>query len=80
MLLADLLLPNESQLRIDGVETEGENISLSVSSTSASSPCPLCNKPSNRVHSQYQRHPADLPIVGHAVRLDMNVRNSSYAK
>jgi transposase len=74
MLLADLLLPDESQLRIDGVETEGENISLSVSSTSASSSCPLCNKPSNRVHSQYQRHPADLPIVGHAVRLDMNVR------
>ena len=74
MLLADLLLPDESQLCIDRVETEGEDVLLSVSSTRAASLCPLCNRPSGRVHSQYQRHPSDLPIVGHAVRLDMNVR------
>ena len=74
MLLANLLLPDESQLCIDRVETEGEDVLLSVSSTRATSLCPLCNRPSDRVHSQYQRHPADLPIVGHAVRLDMNVR------
>ena len=74
MLLANLLLPDESQLCIDRVETEGEDVLLSVSSTRATSLCPLCNRPSDRVHSQYQHHPADLPIVGHAVRLDMNVR------
>jgi transposase len=74
MLLADLLLPDESQLCIDRVEIEGEDVLLSVSSTREASLCPLCNRLSDRVHSQYQRHPADLPIVGHAVRLDMNVR------
>jgi len=64
----------ESQLRIEKIEVEGESIVISVSPTDRTCPCPLCGTPSDRIHNYYQRQPADLPLAGCAVRLDMNVR------
>ena len=74
IVLMDVLSPDESQLCIDRIEMEEGVIVLSVSSTSPTSLCPLCGIPSDQVHSHYQRQPADLPLAGYAVRLDMNVR------
>lgn len=36
--------------------------------------CPGCGTPSTASHGSYQRHPADLPSLGRAVRLDVIVR------
>jgi len=36
--------------------------------------CPDCGRASRAVHSTYRRHPADLPSLGRAVRIDLNVR------
>jgi transposase len=68
-----VLLPDESQLSVDKIEIEEESITLSVSSTNSTSLCPLCGTLSDRIHSNYQRHPADIPIAGYTVGLDMNV-------
>ena len=73
-MFAIIILPDEWQLCIDGVGTEEGVIVFSVSSISLTSQCPCCQTISERVHSSYQRHPADLPIVGYTVRLDIAVR------
>ena len=73
-MLASILLPDEWQLCIDGVEKEEGVIVISVSSTSLTSLCPCCQAISERVHSSYERHPADVPLAGCSVRLDITVR------
>ena len=72
-MLTSILLPNELQFRIDRVEKGSETIIISVTSTSEKSVCPHCQTVSGRIHSCYQRHPADLPLAGCALRLDMNI-------
>ena len=73
-MFARIILPDEWQLCIYSMELEEGVIALSVSSVSPVSQCPCCQTISERIHSSYQRHPADLPIVGHTVRLDISVR------
>ena len=73
-MFATIILPDEWQLCIDGAGKEEGVIVFSVSSTNPVSQCPCCQTISERIHSSYQRHPADLPIVGHTVRLDISVR------
>ena len=72
-MLIDILFPNELQLCIDGVEMENESISICVRSTNEKDACPNCQTISKRVHSLYQREPADLPLAGYTIRLDMTV-------
>ena len=36
--------------------------------------CPNCGRASRAVHSRYRRHPADLPSLGHRVRVGLRVR------
>ncbi|MHA2313308.1 MAG: ISL3 family transposase, partial [Candidatus Thorarchaeota archaeon] len=72
-MLTDVLFPDELQLRVDGVEMENEIINISVTSTNGQNVCPHCQTKSERVHSSYQRYPADLPLVGYTVRLAMTV-------
>ncbi len=74
IMIANVLLPDESKLCLEKIEIGEEFIVLSVSSNNPISLCPSCGMPSDHVHSYYQRCPADLPLVGFAVRLDMNVR------
>lgn len=50
----------------------GIDIAIQVARPNAS--CPACHRPSQSVHSRYHRHPADLPSLGTAVRLDVLVR------
>ncbi len=72
-MLTDILFPAELQLCIDGVKMENEAISICIRSTNERGICPHCRTISERVHSSYQREPADLPLAGYAVRLDMAV-------
>ncbi len=73
-MFASIILSDGWQLCIDGVGKEEGIIVIRVSSTSLASQCPCCQAISKRVHSSYQRHPADLPLVGYTVRLDIAVR------
>jgi len=45
-----------------------------VTSTQTTAACPLCNKRSYRVHSRCNRTLQDLPCVGLALRLQLQVR------
>ena len=74
IMIVNVLLPDEAKLYLDSIEIGEKVIVLSVSSNSPTSLCPSCGVPSDHVHSHYQRCPGDLPLVGFAVRLDMNVR------
>jgi hypothetical protein len=62
-MLESILLPDEWQLCINGIEREEGVIVISVSSTRSASQCPRCQVISERVYSSYQRHSADLPLA-----------------
>src|SRR5687767_1841146 len=49
-------------------------ITLRLLSTPPRSRCPLCFRPSQRIHSRYQRIFADLPWATFQVRLEVRVR------
>jgi transposase len=72
-MLTDVLFPAELRLRVDKVEIEEGIVNILVTSTNGRNICPHCQTISGRVHSIYQRHPADLPLVDYIVRLNMTV-------
>lgn len=53
--------------------TEAE-ITITAQATSPTAICPACQQESHRLHSYYTRCPADLPISGQTVRLNLQVR------
>jgi transposase len=72
-MLHQILLPKESQLRLDSIEIKEQMIVISVASTNQQENCPHCQETSPRIHSHYRRRPADLPLAGHTVRLQISV-------
>jgi len=72
-MFTDVLFPAELQLRVDGIEMEKNTVNISVASTNGRSICPHCQTISERIHSSYSRHPADLPLADYTVRLGMAV-------
>jgi transposase len=72
-MLTEVLFPDELQLHVDRIEIEKDTVNICVTSTNGQSVCPYCQTISERVHSSYNRHPADLPLAGYSVRLDMAV-------
>jgi transposase len=73
LLLNEILFPDESLLRLDVLQIEETTVVIAASSTNKEENCPYCQNPSHRVHSSYVRHPADLPLAGCTVRLDITV-------
>lgn len=53
---------------------KGQTIQLKLRSVQAASLCPVCQQPSHRIHSRYQRTLADLPWANHPVQLVIEVR------
>lgn len=51
-----------------------QDLQLTVTSTQRQAICPLCQQTSHRVHSRYCRSLQDLPCVGFALRLQLQVR------
>ena len=62
------------QLAVMDVEMSDDVLTITALSTQACPCCPLCGKPSARIHSRYLRRVADLPCSGRRVRLLMQVR------
>ena len=72
-MLDSILFPDSSNLCIDSVSVENQVIVIAVLSTSTFWFCPHCQRTSQRVHSRYVRHPADLPLAACTVRLKITV-------
>ena len=75
MELLEQLLPGELALRLKSWESDavGKQFILRVSSTQAIAHCPLCNYPSGRVHSHYERTLHDLPLVQFSLTILLEV-------
>ncbi len=58
-----------SGFAVDGVVNAGTSMVITVHAVSRAIVCPGCGIRSERVHSRYRRHLADLPISGRPVRL-----------
>jgi hypothetical protein len=61
------LVPDTNQLGLICLTASGAVITMVVCTTRTEAPCPLCQQPSRRPHSRYQRTLADLPWQGVAV-------------
>jgi transposase len=71
-----LLLPDTTSLRLDAwhLDTAASLMTVFVTSTQPSVPCPVCAMPATRIHSRYIRTLADLPWAVYRVRLQLRVR------
>jgi transposase len=72
-MLTDLLLPWLSWLDLDDILADENRIMFHLTARQIAA-CPRCSRPSEAVHSRYQRRLADLPCAGMAVGLRMQVR------
>ena len=72
-MLTSILWPDELEFRMDEVEMENETVSIWVTCTNQQAACPHCQTISERIHSYYHRHPADLPLAGYTIGLDITV-------
>ena len=70
------MLPDATLLRLEAchIDTTTAQITVSVRSTPATAPCPVCTTPAQRIHSHYERTLADLPWAHYRVRLQLRVR------
>lgn len=73
-MFTEILLPDPTQLCLDGLEIEDQVLILTLSTTSKQAMCPYCSTVSKRVHSHYQRQPRDLPCFGYRVQLNLQVQ------
>lgn len=65
MDLLQNLLPSQSNLVLisHDLDTANHRMVFSVRSTQVVTHCPLCNCPTHRIHSQYERTLKDIPLV-----------------
>lgn len=71
-----LLLPDTTLLRLDSwyLDTAASLLTVQVTATQTSVPCPVCAVPAGRIHSRYTRTLADLPWAAYRVHLQLRVR------
>jgi transposase len=73
-MLAELVLDDWPDLRLDAVRVAGDVITLEIHSTAAEAACPMCGQPSDQVHSHYTRHPHNLAVASKRVQWQLRVR------
>ncbi|RIK25726.1 MAG: ISL3 family transposase [Chloroflexi bacterium] len=69
-----VFLPDPSGLTVASWDVSKAGLMLTVCTTQPQAPCPYCTVLAHRVHSHYQRTPADLPCCGYQVRLVLQHR------
>ena len=74
ILFPAVLLPHAPGLRLEDVLQMDLTLIAVLRSTTPTALCPLCQQPSARIHSQYERKPTDLPWGGTPLRLLLRVR------
>ncbi|MBD2309691.1 transposase family protein [Chroococcidiopsis sp. FACHB-1243] len=70
------LLPDPTHLQLDtwDLDFATRHLSLTVSSTQISVPCPVCQGLTQRVHGRYERTLQELPCVNYSMSLLLLVR------
>jgi transposase len=68
------LLADPAAIRLTYVRPSTDSITLVVRTFLPYNSCPHCHRNSERVHSRYTRHVADLPWHGVSVRLELHAR------
>ena len=68
------LLSLPEGLRVTSSTSEEQGMTIRMSSEHPSACCPLCDEPSELVHSQYQRHLRDFPCGGQVLCLQITAR------
>jgi transposase len=72
--MIEMLFPSEASLCIHQIEVANEQLDIFAQSGESKAICPHCYQVSHKVHSQYQRHPHDLPCLGYRVQMHLTVR------
>ncbi|WP_243639411.1 ISL3 family transposase [Streptacidiphilus pinicola] len=72
--LEELLFLSDPGIRVESVQDDGLLIRVGVRCSTAGARCPSCGSWSGRVHGSYLRFPADLPVAGRRVVLQLRVR------
>lgn len=67
-------LPLSEGLSITQIRQEESTLVFEIVSERLCSRCPLCNHPSDSIHSHYCRTVRDVPCGGQAIRLHLPVR------
>ena len=69
------LLPSQTDLALNSwdFDTDTHQVVLNLSSTQAVVHCPLCSRPTHRVHSRYERILKDLPFVQFSLTILLQV-------
>jgi transposase len=62
------------RLHVDLISFAGDLVTIHASTEGPAAECPLCGRPSRRLHGSYTRTLADLPWCGTPVRLRVRVR------
>ncbi|MDQ3182499.1 MAG: ISL3 family transposase [Actinomycetota bacterium] len=62
------------RLHVDLISFDGDLVTIHASTEGPAAECPLCERPSRRLHGSYTRTLADLPWCGTPVRLRVRVR------
>ena len=73
-ITSSLFLPLPDGLMIDSVRLSDTGLVVQVTCVLPQASCPLCQSPSERIHSSYGRTVADVPCGGRHVRLALTVR------
>ncbi len=73
-MLDELVFSPELHLSIQQIDYAEHVIWIAICSAKQSAVCSGCGMSSDRVHSEYERYPRDLPCMGQAVQLCAHVR------
>jgi transposase len=75
MDLIQQLLPHQTDLSLQSwsLEQADQQITLHLSSTQLIAHCPLCHRPSDRVHSHYERTLKDLSVAQFHLKIILSV-------
>lgn len=76
MLVLTHLLPDSTNLKLEDCQLDKikTQINLIVSAISRVVNCPVCNQPTPKIHSRYERFLADLPWADYSITLQLQVR------
>ncbi len=72
-LLSSLFLLPDT-IAVEAVHPSTTHLTVRVACMLKHAACPLCERPSERIHGRYRRTVADVPCGGHKVTLALTVR------
>lgn len=74
LLASFQLFPGVRSVRVLSVTEQDDGVHVVLNAIKASAKCPVCSRPSRRVHSHYRRTVADLPWSDRRTHLHLRVR------